>query len=156
MENQQTNILARLREAKGYTQEVAAEKIGTTKMTVYRLEKGRLGLSDHWQRKFAELYGVKIKDLYDPDFQPMQHAARDSANSAYKAQAHTPFTQAYVLAQEHIKSRKDAGNWSATPVQEGEFVRRVTAVLEDLHTKNQPLTLSEMLLDIIAEAAGIK
>jgi transcriptional regulator with XRE-family HTH domain len=52
------NRLHELRKAKGFSLEALADRVGTTKMQIQRLEKGTRRLSDHWIYRLAPVLGV--------------------------------------------------------------------------------------------------
>lgn len=56
------SFLREAREAKGLTQEELAEKAGTTRMNIYRLEK-KDGVSKKWAEKLSPILGVPVAGL---------------------------------------------------------------------------------------------
>lgn len=59
--------LRRAREAKGLTQDEAAERLGETQGTISNREKGRVPVDDTALISMADLYGVRVSDLRPPD-----------------------------------------------------------------------------------------
>ncbi|WP_162596331.1 LexA family transcriptional regulator [Methylobacterium sp. 17Sr1-1] len=85
------NNLKALREARGLSQEAAAEKMGTTRNQLAKLESGARRLSNVWIDRAAEVFGVDAGDIvtdkprrstslvdsFDPDeFDPEDHEPR--------------------------------------------------------------------------------
>lgn len=61
------NRLNKLRKKKGLTLEGLAQKVGTTKMQIQRLEKGTRRLSDHWIYRLAAALEVSPAQLLESE-----------------------------------------------------------------------------------------
>lgn len=72
--------LSETMKAKSVSQTELAQKIGTTKQQVYKLEKGHVRLRDEWARKIAPHLGVKAEWLLflDGDMEPQDGSLRPS------------------------------------------------------------------------------
>jgi len=57
------NRIGVVRRAKGMSQTELAEAVGTTRAQIYRLEKGKRGLSLDWMTRVARALDVKVADL---------------------------------------------------------------------------------------------
>jgi transcriptional regulator with XRE-family HTH domain len=64
-----TNRIAELRLLRGWTQEELAQRVGTTKMTISRLERGPenggMHLTVEWMQRLAKSFGVHAGQLLD-------------------------------------------------------------------------------------------
>jgi transcriptional regulator with XRE-family HTH domain len=58
-----TNRIRELRESRGLTQQQLADKIGTTKQQVGRLEKSKRRLNERWLRLISDALRYPISDL---------------------------------------------------------------------------------------------
>jgi len=58
------NILRKLREERGLTQEELAKALGVTRQTIIAIEKGRYDPSLRLAFKIARFFGVKIEDVF--------------------------------------------------------------------------------------------
>ena len=58
------NILRKLREERGLTQEELAKALGVTRQTIIAIEKGKYDPSLRLAFKIARFFGVKIEDIF--------------------------------------------------------------------------------------------
>ncbi len=52
--------------ARGWTQEVAAERLGIDVRELQRIEAGRVNLTLHSLLRLARALGTSVRDLFDP------------------------------------------------------------------------------------------
>lgn len=57
--------LEKIRVAKGLSRPQVAKALNSTEMTIYRLERGSIQISDSWLQKFAKVYDCRPADFYE-------------------------------------------------------------------------------------------
>jgi putative transcriptional regulator len=62
-----TNVLADLRAARGWSQSDLAERLGVSRQTVNALERGKYDPSLPLAFKIAELFALRIEDVFMPN-----------------------------------------------------------------------------------------
>ena len=62
-----TNVLAALRAERGWSQGDLAERLGVSRQTVNALERGKYDPSLPLAFKIAELFALRIEDVFTPN-----------------------------------------------------------------------------------------
>ena len=62
-----TNVLADLRAARGWSQSDLAERLGVSRQTVNALERGKYDPSLPLAFKIADLFALRIEDVFMPN-----------------------------------------------------------------------------------------
>ncbi len=62
-----TSCVRALRAARGWTQAELAERLGVSRQTVISIETGRYEPSLSLAFKFAEVFGLRIEEIFFPD-----------------------------------------------------------------------------------------
>ncbi len=82
-----TSRLRQERELRGWTQSEVAERIGSTRVTVGRWEKGEIVPSPYYRQKLAELFGKSIAELgFIPEYS--NEHKREEGNAVSNAISH--------------------------------------------------------------------
>lgn len=64
------NSLLQLREERGWSQGDLAEKLGVSRQTINALERGKYDPSLPLAFKIAQLFKLKIEEIFEPDDMP--------------------------------------------------------------------------------------
>jgi len=64
------NSLSQLREERGWSQGDLAEKLGVSRQTINALERGKYDPSLPLAFKIAQLFKLKIEEIFEPDEMP--------------------------------------------------------------------------------------
>jgi putative transcriptional regulator len=64
------NSLSQLREERGWSQGDLAEKLGVSRQTINALERGKYDPSLPLAFKIAQLFKLKIEEIFEPDDMP--------------------------------------------------------------------------------------
>lgn len=69
-----SNRIAEQRELKDWTQEQLADKVGTHKQQIWKLEHGKIRLSQDWMERIASALGCRVVDLlpHDPNISRLE------------------------------------------------------------------------------------
>ncbi|HGY10560.1 MAG TPA: transcriptional regulator [Oceanithermus profundus] len=68
------NRLPVLRAERGWSQAALAERLGVSRQTVNAIEKGRYDPSLPLAFKIAEVFGLAIEDIFEPEPSEVHHA----------------------------------------------------------------------------------
>ena len=68
------NRLPVLRAERGWSQAALAERLGVSRQTVNAIEKGRYDPSLPLAFKIAEVFGLAIEDIFEPEPNEVHHA----------------------------------------------------------------------------------
>lgn len=78
--------LAAWRSSRGWTQEQLAERIGTTKATISKLESGARSMSEDWIKGYVSAFGIEPADLLrQPSARPLP--GQDASGALNEEQA---------------------------------------------------------------------
>lgn len=108
------NRLAEIRESKGLTQDELAERAGSTRQTIGRLERGSTRMSDRWMKRLGAILGVDPLEIMgggrSDSSTPTDTSAFDPDTLNYAARTvlrnHVAETSG-VLENEHVNGLAD-------------------------------------------------
>lgn len=101
------NRIAELRKQQGWTQEELAIRVGTTKMSISRLENGLTQLTVDWMQKLAKAFKCSAADLLDlaflADIADDVTAANDTGLSAIMAPLRSKGLRIYEVTGDGVE-----------------------------------------------------
>ncbi|TAH07035.1 MAG: XRE family transcriptional regulator [Sphingobacteriia bacterium] len=91
------NKIRMVRLGRGMTQEIVAQKIGTTQNAYSKIETGNVKISDEVFDKLANIFGVSVEDLKSPE--PVIINFHNSPQSSSYNKGEINYTSEHILEQ---------------------------------------------------------